>query len=113
MSETAYCDLPREDSEPRWNWREDTFDPPPGVWSPECGHAVCIAEDALHVETDNRECTSPTGSGWDCPLGECRWNTVHAACDLPAGHDGQHQYAPMPEPTPAAPAPAPGGLEVR
>ncbi len=81
------CDENRQD-DPRFAYGESTFDPAPGTWAPECGHAACIEDDERH----------PTFHGWDCPVAECRWNTARDACQGDAGHAGEHVFAlPLPE----------------
>lgn len=93
MSEIAMpCWIPRYEADPRYDYRAETFvDDAPGL-APGCGHEACLTELALHeTSTAEREnCTAQTM--WDCPITECRWDTLHAMCDLDKGHSGEHVF---------------------
>ena len=77
-----YCDYEAAD-DPRFAYTEDTFAPPPGTWAPDCGHPACLA--------DEQAC--PNFHDWDCPVATCRWDTARRCCELPKGHEGDHDYA--------------------
>lgn len=92
------CWAERMEIDPRYDYREDTFDENAPLWSPHCGHAVCLKEDALHKSSPpNRSLCSTPDSGWDCPMATCRWDTAHATCSLDDGHDGEHEFIPTSE----------------
>lgn len=78
------CHAERQD-DPRWDVAADTFDPPPGTWAPDCGHAACV-EDAAQC---------PGGGGWhdwECPVAACRYEASRDTCSLEAGHEGEHRF---------------------
>lgn len=87
-----YCDLPREEVDPRYDRFNGTFNPESSIWAPGCGHAACVADPC------------PGFHGWECPVAACRMSVLEAACELPSGHDGPHQFDPVPEPSPAGAA---------
>lgn len=88
MSDIVYCAAEAAD-DPRFAYAEDTFNPPPGTWAPDCGHPACIEDDAKDADV---------GHSWDCAVAECRYGIAHSTCDFEAGHDGDHSYARPPTP---------------
>lgn len=82
---TSPCWIARREADPRFDYAEDTFAPPPGTWAPDCGHAACAE--------DERACTAEGGChDWDCPVATCRWDTAGAMCVLDEGHAGEHRF---------------------
>ena|SRR5688572_31293438 len=105
---SAPCWIERMEVDPIYDYRSDSWDGDAPLWSPNCGHDVCLMEEALH---DAGQCTEMDQIvvGVDCPQSVCRWNTAHAMCDLDSGHDGEHVFASPDEIVLVFPAPAPRG----
>lgn len=83
VRDITYCDQESAD-DPRFAYAEDTFNPPPGTWAPDCGHEACVADDTACADT---------GHYWDCAVAKCRHGVAHTTCDFEGGHPGDHSYA--------------------
>ncbi len=92
LMSNAPCWVQRFEVDPRYDYHADTFDDDAPGMAPNCDHETCAAEMQRHADS-TYECDLCTGvTLWDCPISECRWDTIHAMCDLDKGHAGEHVF---------------------
>lgn len=77
------CQVERRDADPRYDYREDTFDMAAPRFPPQCGHAACIEDEGRCLDWHE----------WGCAVARCRVSVATAVCDLEAGHDGAHVFS--------------------
>jgi len=91
VSDPLPCWATRMEVDTRYDYGSDTFDDSAPLWSPNCQHDACVAEERLHEQgTCSERFDGPTAV--ECPQIECRFATAHSMCDLDQGHNGEHRF---------------------